>query len=451
MRALVALTIAACLAGCAEASSSESGPVTPRGGRVGAGNFGAWEGHWLEELAATDPRLALRMHDKPNAEVLQKLAAGSVIRGAGDVGIVGGAIDLFSFDARAMQLRSLRQALGISPEDGTPTSRAEKVLLAKLIDGEELRVTRERETPESASERVRAMVQTWGRPASTREVDEREHLVARGLLIVVADVKEGRLQGPRVLELEDSLDALERLAVPEGYPLATQAITSLRVELGKVHPRAAARSSLTPLAIRLDAYLGIKEAREDLVLRLQEEETSLRIDAKSRLAHFPEHTVDDALAAAAEQVDRETPCAVVGGASPVRAMSPPPERALVCDVLQLVASANLPLEEAVATVAIHDDVAVALWALDLERGATDLDATRTAHPLLASVKPDRQDRLVRAALVSPVPALAAGLAVTIVDAEGIDAKRDRAKRWLTFGDAPFDAVGEYLKAPQPPR
>jgi hypothetical protein len=121
-------------------------------------------------------------------------------------------------------------------------------------------------------------------------------------------------------------------------------------------------------------------------------------------------------------------------------MGPPPERALVCDLVALVAEAREPNAEASAVVALHDDVAVALWALALDSGALDLDATRTAHPLLASVRHDRQDRLVRAALVSPARLIAPGLAATLLDADGANARRSRAERWSAFGDAPLDVV-----------
>ncbi len=443
------------LAGCAGGMRDERARAPRAAAPTGPG-FVDWEAAWLAQLGATDPRLAMRMEVKPSADVLERLAAAAVVHGDRGVGIVGGALDVFSFAERARQLGILRMALTerMGRQDEAPEwSRDEKVLLGRLLDGEDLRVAREQASPESASERVRAIVETWGHPASPSDVDARERLVARGLLEVVADVEAGRLRGAAVLELEDALDALERIAVPEGYPEATRTIATLRIELGKRHPVAAPRADVEAplLAALLRAYFGNVEAtrdRETLVARLSDEEVALRADLRSRFAKMPEHTVNEVLGAAALHVDVETPCVRPTGPSVVRAMKPPPERAFVCDALELVASARdvAPLEEAVAIVALHDDVAIALWALALDAGATDLDATRSAHPILASVPHDRQDRLIRAALVSPARAVGPGLAAVLLDAEGPSERRGRATRWVAFGDAPFDVVAGHLAA-----
>jgi hypothetical protein len=431
-----------CLGGCAGASGAVRAAPAPTAGDGAA--FAAWESRWLEDLGATDPRLALRLPVRPAAEALERVAVEAVVQGDKDLVVFGGAIDPFSFTARRRRLRALRDELGRVPDDGLLASRDEKALLTRLLDGEDLRLASEDASPELASERVRAIVATWGHPASPREVDEREHEVEHGLHAVLESAAAGKLQGPRATELEDALDPLERLAPSEGYPDATRLITALRVELGKLHPQATASSAPPPLAARLDVYLGFRQDARALRARLEQEEVALRSEAKARLAGMPEQAVTQALAAAAVHVDAESSCATPRGPSPVRSMRPPPERALVCEALRLVAGADLPLDRVVATVAVHDDVAIALWAIEVDGGTTDLDAARAAHPLMASVSSDRQDRLVRDALVSPARAIAAGLACALLDAGGADARRERASRWLAFGDAPLDAVADYL-------
>lgn len=443
----LALAMAAALVGCAahQLPPSAAPAATPAGP-----SFAEWEADWLADLGAIDPRLALRMPVKPSPEAAQRMAAGAVIRGENEVGVVGGAIDLFSYEERERQLHELGLRLLKQPDDGTAASRRERVLLSRLLDGEVLRTSRERASPESASERVRAIVATWGQPASAAEVAERERLVERGLLGVIEDVSAGRLGGARVLELEDALDPLEYLAVPAGYPEATKVITTLRVALGKSRPQGTPRPAATSLslAVQLETYLGVRDDCAKLIAELEEEEAVLRSDAASKLATLADPLARDALGRAAAHVHKEAACpsAAIGpGASPARAMHPPPERALVCDPLLLAAGVSAALDDIVATVVLHDDVAIALWALALDGGATDLDGTRTAHPLLASVAPSRQDRLVRAALVSPARAIAPGIAATLVDQDGPSERSNRATRWLAFGDAPFDLVAIYLK------
>jgi len=405
--------------------------------------FSEWEVSWLAELAATDPRLALRMPTKPSAEVVERAAAEAVMRGGADVGVAFGAIDMFSFDERARRLDTLRERLTSAPDDGSPSVRVERVLLMRLLDAERLRVARERESPESASERVRAIVATWGRPVSQREVDEREEEVTRGLQDVIPVA--GNLRGPRVLELEDALDPLERLAVPERYPRATKLITSLRIELAGAHPRDAALPRATKLASALETQLGARDdERGTLAGRIEEEEASLRAEARALLARLPERASNDVRRGAATHVHETATCPAPAGRSLVRAMAPPPERALVCGALRLASEGTTPLDEAVGVVTLHDDAAIAMWALALDGGAGDLDATRTRHPLLADVSPSTQDRLVREALVSPVRALAPAVTALMLDAEGPSDRASRAKRWLAFGDAPFDVVGDAL-------
>jgi hypothetical protein len=128
-------------------------------------------------------------------------------------------------------------------------------------------------------------------------------------------------------------------------------------------------------------------------------------------------------------------------------MAPPPERALICEPLLLVRDASGEADQVIATLVLHDAAAIALWAVALDDGATDLDATRAAHPLLSRVPPDRQDRLVRGALVSAARAVAFGAVATLLDAQGPEHRRQRATRWLAFGDAPLDVVQVALDTP----
>jgi hypothetical protein len=431
-------------AACADVTATGSGPAAPAAAAKTSAAFVAWEAGWLAELGATDPRLAARLPVQPSVEVRQRAAAEAVVRGGDDVGIVDGAIDVLSFGERERRLRRLRDELRLAPEPQTPEGRAEIVLLTRLVDAEDLRVTMERRSPESASEWIRAIVATWGHPASATEVDAREQEVTRALLEVLADVRPGRLSNPEAIEIEEALDPLEHLAVPEGYPEATKAITSLRVELGKAHPIGVGRVPMPALASRLAAYLGVRESEDVLRARLEEEEVALRGEAKAALGKLAERTANEVLTSAAADVHAETSCVAAPQGSLVRGVRPASERALVCEVLQLSAAPGSAAASLVATLVQHDDVAIALWALALENGASDLDVVRTQNPLISSVPHDRQDRLVRSALVSPVRSIAPGLAVTIVDAEGPDATRDRARRWIAFGDAPFDIVGAAL-------
>ena len=251
-------------------------PLASSAGVRDGAAFAAWEARWLADLGATDPRIAMRLPVRPGAEALERVAVEAVVQGDKDLGGLGGAtIRSRSPRAHGACARCARSSHRL-PDDGLAASRDERGLLARLLDGEDLRIVSEAASPESASERVRAIVAGWGHPASPREVDEREHEAEHGLRAVLEDVTAGKLQGPRVTELEDALDPLERLAPAEGYPETTRLLTSLRVELGRLHPQAPAWPTPPPLAIRLDVYLGFRQDAHALRARLEVEEASLR-------------------------------------------------------------------------------------------------------------------------------------------------------------------------------
>jgi len=434
------LGVAAC-AGGASRGAPVAAPVTA----VKSGpSFAAWEKGWLDELGATDMRIALRMRIPPSKEVVERAASEAVVRGDEGLGVLGGAIDVFSWKTREVRLGKLREELGKAPDDGSEESRGEKALLGDLLEGEQARLVDEGVLGISASDRVRAIVATWGHPSSLIEVEQREHEVVRGLLDVSGDVVLGQLKGPRITELEDALDPLERLAVPAGYPQATKALTFLRVELGKAHSTPGVTRG--PLLFgSLAVHLGSRDKPETLLLKLEGEEASLRKEATAALAALGDEARVRALESAAVHVQEETPCDLPTSPSPARALLPPPERALLCSPLHLAASASIRLDAAIVAVTLHDDVAIALWALALDHGRPDLDVARLAHPLIAPVSTDRRDRLARSALVSPVRAIAVGLMASLLDEAGLEHRRDRAKAWVAWGDGPLDTVGEYLR------
>jgi len=448
-----ALSVVVGIAGCTPQTvpppRSQAG-----GGEPAPSGFESWETQWLEQLGAIDGRLAKRTGVPPSAEALQKVAVRAVIRGDKDLGVFGGGLDPFAFVAREKELHDLGVDLVRQKDDGSVDSRHEKVLLGRLIEGEELRVLRERVSATSTSDRVRAIVTAWDDAKKGREVPEREVLIQRGLGDAAAELANGALAGPRGLELEDALDLLEHLAVPDGYPDATKLITALRVAIGKARPAATPPTTSRSLAldVQLGTYLGMGKDRERLLAQLGEEEAALRFDALARLNALSEAEQRDVRSLAAAHVDEESSCTAAvhaRGKSVARGMRPPPERALVCEALLLAGEESNAREEVAALVALHDDVTIALWAIELDGGSGVVDRSRIAHRLIASVASDRESRLARAALVLPVRAIAPALAVAVLDAEGPGQRHERAVRWLSYGDAPLDVVLGYLGTKQP--
>lgn len=121
----------------------------------------------------------------------------------------------------------------------------------------------------------------------------------------------------------------------------------------------------------------------------------------------------------------------------VRDLAPPDERGLACSLVHALASAKDDLSEVAALVALRDAASVAAWALTVHgpsRGAPPM-------PKLASpVGPEFASHVS----ARPLPFIAAGLAATIVLADGATAAKPRAKAWVILGEAPLDFVADWL-------
>src|SRR5215472_6483170 len=108
---------------CAAASACGGSATGPRGPaqlsaaereRAAAADFVTLEEHVLEELAAADPRLALRTHVAAPEGLLQQLGTQSVLHEDVNATVRGGSLDLFAFRARAQTLDQARASLAKS-------------------------------------------------------------------------------------------------------------------------------------------------------------------------------------------------------------------------------------------------------------------------------------------------------------------------------------------------
>jgi hypothetical protein len=122
-------------------------------------------------------------------------------------------------------------------------------------------------------------------------------------------------------------------------------------------------------------------------------------------------------------------------------MAAPKEREPACHLRHLVARADDDAARAVALAAMHDHVVVAVWALEVARGASTIAQAEGAHRLLTPVVPELRARYERIALARPVAAIGAGEAARIL-MEG-DPKA-RAAAWSALGDVPLDVAEREL-------
>lgn len=410
----------------------------------------------LHTLAAIDRRIARRVHLEPREEDLRHLTMGAVLAEDASLAVIDGAIDPFSFEARARGLASVEATLATAPADlparagGALSAPAlERELLARLVEEEVGRLDEERALPRSASALVRAVVETWQAPASQQHAAERDRWLARRLREVSASVSgaapaAGELDVVRARELDDALDALEHDVESSGLVRSTAELVKLRelLEGLATQPAAVATSDWSVVSRRLRTHLGYASTPELLERRLDAAERALR--AAATRATDASHLDADALAAhAAPLVFASGPCAVAVAGSRVRSMAPSPERAVACRLRQSAVAATDDASRAHALVAMHDHVVVAQWALDVARGTATIAQATGKHRPLSRPGPDVVARWERIALARPTAAIGGGLAADVLYATGDPGARARA--WSELGEVPLDIAERELQ------
>ena len=444
----ISVTTAACGGG---AGSGERGvtALDRRGdgvsavGGTNAARLARDEDALLHQLAAVDARIAKRAHIAPSEAELRKTAVGAILHEDTSAKLVEGALDVFSFDARARGIDGARRDLASwsYPVDGD--AALERDLVARLVAEEDARLAEERDLPRSASTLVRGMVESWAAPADADAAKDRDAWVTRRLDELRATLRDGALTMFEANELDDELDALEKLTAA-GYPSSAAALTRLRLAAGDVKP---AKEPLgRPDVVRAGAkvHLGLV-ADAQTVAELERVEGELRAAIKEATAGKTEAQVRALEQAAADGVLVEASCAESPERpSRMRALAPPPERAAACGAVRLaaasVASGATPDDAVRALMSLHGDVVVALWATAIHFGPdAPYHAARRWRPVMTL--PDaREVRLLRVAAVRPVAAIAAGWAVVMMEKDGARGIGERGRAWSAFGDAPLDVV-----------
>ena len=420
--------------GCA---SKAGPPHTPgEAGAENAARFARDEDALLGDLAAVDARLARRTGMVAKESDVRKNVMGAIL--AEDATLeVGdeGALDLFSFEARARGLEAASQRARGWTYPLAKDGELERRLLVRLIDEEKARVGEEKSLPRSASELVRGVVACWVPPANQEAGAERDKWLARRLSDVQASLKDGALTKFEANELDDSLDALERLTT--GYGESSVAMARLRVALDQVKPASVPAHDGEAVQRGVRTHLGLATDTA-MFTRLERAEKELRKVLSASNAGRSEADMRGIEAEALKNVLVEGRCQ--GNGSRLRSRTPPPERAFVCGSLRRMADAASAPTRTAALMALHTELVVALWTSPIHFGQDNpYRAANKLRPLMP-IPPEREVRLLRVAAVRPVAALAVGWAAVLLTEAGPDAAAARANRWLSFGDAPLDIV-----------
>lgn len=452
------------VAGCAPARPGVSSPVAREDAAVTVARLQAAQDEVLADLAAVDRRIEQRAGLAPRQDDVRRLTIGAVLAEDPTLAVVDGAIDPFSFDARARGLAAARAKLDAAPRDlparatgAMPSPALERELLGRLVDEEIVRLDEERALPRSASALVRAVVETWRAPASPEQAAERDRWLARRLGEIGATLSSGGaargvLDVTRARELDDSLDSLERAAEAAALARATAELVKVRDVLDGLatRPASPATSDWPAVSRSLRAHLGWALPPEELGERLASLEKTLRGAAEGAIGGDP-MSAGAAAACAAPLVFAGGECAAHVRGSRLRSMAPPPERAPACKLREAVAAASNEAARRCALLVLHDHVVVAQWAIDVARGTATIGKTTAEHRPLSRPTPELAARWERLAIARPATAIGAGLAAGILYGRG-DGGGDigaRARAWSELGEVPLDIVARELGAGWP--
>lgn len=459
----LSLALAAALLGCARGEPPASAPSNALASAEDEQALEADEKRALEWMAVANPRFARRLAAPPSEDQLRTAVLKALAEGDADVSVRDGRLDFFSFVARARGLDQAAKALGgetrrqpipckqgggvalVQPVPCRGGAGLERELVGRIVAEERARLDEERSLPAGASALVRGIVETWTPLPSPEAAAERDEWLGRKLDQIRSSLAGSALPRGGLLELDDALDPLERIAVPEELPSSAQAIARLRVSLGETPPASGpdeARRGRIEAGVR--AHLGLAIDAKEIRARLERAEGATRAMAKEAVSHADERAVSRRAQELTLALGR---CEASPSASGVRAMAPPAERAAICGSLRALHEAADEVSHAAALVALHDETVVALWALALHADAvTPERAIASAHPFFGA-QPEREARLIRFAEARPVAAIGAGLAANLLTRAGTASAADvraAGELWLSFGDAPLDVIEREL-------
>jgi hypothetical protein len=402
----------------------------------------------LRELAALDRRIARRARVTPTEDGLRRITMAAMLREDPTVAVIDGAIDPFSFEARKRGLEAAKQKIAALPKSAVSEKRtSERDLFLRLVEGELMRVEEERALPRSASALVRALVDGWHAPSSAEEAADIDRWITRRLdelgaaMMASADPK-ATLDVVRARELDDSLDALERIVSLPGFTRAMQALVRVReaLETTSSKPAAKAQSDWALVARRAQAHLGTTDSPETLADNLARAAVDLRARAESSMTRAG--LSSEQLASLLEkQVFVSVPCMDAVPGSRVRSMAAPAEREPSCHLRHLVSNIEDETSRALAFAVMHDHVVVAQWALDVARGSATIAETQARHRLLVPMMPNTSARYERFALARPVAAIGAGETARLLL---LGDPQTRARAWATLGDVPPNVASREL-------
>ena len=448
-RALALVLLAACGTGSVAPAHAPPPAADPAA-------FERGEDEVLRDLAAIDMRFARRARIEPAEDDLRRVAMAAILHEDPTLAVNDGAIDPFSFDARARGLEAIKAKLASLPGvAANGPGASERDLLARVVAGEVARLDEERALPRSASALVRAVVDTWRSPRDEREAAEDDRWLARRLRELRESMTSPEGASPagvpspstqldvvRARDLDDALDALERLC--GGMVKTTQELVKTREALESIgsKPAAAARSDWLLVAQRLRAQVGVTATAEELTTRFDALEKDLRTRADEAV-----NTAGLDRRSLSADVDKllfaSGPCVNAVPGSRVRSLTAPYEREAACHLEKAIANANDPAARALALTAMHDHVVVAQWALDVAAGRGAIkEAEGTHHMLVPLVQPSIFARLERIALARPASAIGTGFAVSLLAKGDPEA---RARAWTALGDLPLDFAERELQ------
>ncbi len=357
------------------------------------------------------------------------------------LGMEGDRPDVLSFEVRSRALDASQAIIDkwkVPPEAGPLLARPdlEVELLRRMIASENLRLVSERDLPRSASVLLGALAATWRAP-DVKEASTHDNWLARRIGEVAKTLTPQSLTMLERDDLEDALDPLEHAM--EGMPKSGAALVELRLAVGRVDVAPRARDRWDAITIRLVQDDGMKLSADTLVAFFSTVAKSLKVEIDALVGV---KVTDEIAARAAESLFApfEACDAKLAGASRIRALEPPQDRAFDCSLRAHMIAAHSADDVLVVLLALHDAVVAASWSVITARGGDATTIALAAPKLVAPLAPTEEGKLSRFAATRPVTAITRALSIEWLMRNGLGEAVMRAEGWSAFGDAPIDIV-----------
>jgi hypothetical protein len=372
------------------------------------------------------------------------LLAQSDIRLAGRIGHGPGG-DPFTLATREQDLESAERELQHfqppKPEyAGNPRladAMLDKYIVDQLLASERARLAKEHDLG-GASIDILSGVLLYVDEGQSREL-EGDKLLAWRLKDVRDALKPNSISGFQREELRTVLAAMAKHG-----PTTDREVQAMLKHLEKLPVAPYPLMPEAELDKELAAFMALPAKLDAVEPFLEKADQALRFQIDVAFGVLAPTAVEDVRRRAMATLAKPPPCLAAANVENARQMGPPDERARACGLVRALSIAQSDIEELAALLALREAVVTAARSALMHGRVRDPVIAARKWPRLLPLSAEAEQRELLLAANHPTKAIAGGAAAGILTMAGGAKTRERAREWMRFGDADFEAIDRHL-------